>query len=99
MKTAMQLMLDDLLAKQEVYQNAKMYESVTTLESSIEYARSLMAREEEQLKEMYLKGIENYDPTFKRKSQWTPVSKEKQRQIIIDIMKADEDAGLYDENN
>ena len=22
---------------------------------------------------MYLKGIENYDPTFKRKSQWTPV--------------------------
>jgi hypothetical protein len=27
----------------------------------------------EQLKEMYLKGIENYDPTFKRKSQWTEV--------------------------
>jgi len=29
--------------------------------------------EKEQLKEMYLKGIENYDPTFKRKSQWTEV--------------------------
>jgi hypothetical protein len=27
--------------------------------------------EREQLKQMYLKGIENYDPTFKRKSQWT----------------------------
>jgi hypothetical protein len=27
--------------------------------------------EKKQLKEMYLKGIENYDPTFKRKSQWT----------------------------
>jgi hypothetical protein len=29
--------------------------------------------EQEQMKEMYLKGIENYDPTFKRKSQWTEV--------------------------
>jgi hypothetical protein len=29
--------------------------------------------EDVQLKEMYLKGIENYDPTFKRKSQWTEV--------------------------
>jgi hypothetical protein len=26
--------------------------------------------EREQMKNMYLKGIENYDPTFKRKSQW-----------------------------
>lgn len=31
--------------------------------------------EREQMKNMYLKGIENYDPTFKRKSQWTPVTK------------------------
>jgi hypothetical protein len=31
--------------------------------------------EQEQLKEMYLKGIENYDPTFKKKSQWTKVEK------------------------
>jgi len=29
--------------------------------------------EQEQMKEMYLKGIENYDPTFKRKSRWTEV--------------------------
>jgi len=29
------------------------------------------AMEQEQMKNMYLKGIENYDPTFKRKSQWT----------------------------
>lgn len=29
--------------------------------------------EQKQLKEMYLSGIENYDPTFKRKSQWTKV--------------------------
>ena len=31
--------------------------------------------ERKQLKEMYLNGIENYDPTFKRKSQWQPVTK------------------------
>ena len=36
----------------------------------IEQAKEM---EQKQLKEMYLKGIENYDPTFKRKSQWTEV--------------------------
>jgi hypothetical protein len=29
------------------------------------------AMEKEQMMNMYLRGIENYDPTFKRKSQWT----------------------------
>jgi hypothetical protein len=29
------------------------------------------AMEKQNLKEMYLKGIENYDPTFKRKSNDT----------------------------
>ena len=29
--------------------------------------------ERDQLQEMYLNGIQNYDPTFKRKSQWTEV--------------------------
>jgi len=30
-----------------------------------------------ELKQMYLKGIENYDPTFKRKSTWTTSKKDK----------------------
>jgi len=55
--------------------------------------------EQKQLKEMYLKGIENYDPTFKRKSQWTPVNKKEQKQHIVDIMKADEEDGLYNETS
>jgi hypothetical protein len=38
-------------------------------------AQELLTKEAEQLKEMYLRGIENYDPTFKRKSQWKPVTK------------------------
>jgi flagellar biosynthesis component FlhA len=33
--------------------------------------------EQKQMKEMYLKGIENYDPTFKRKSTWTTSKKDK----------------------
>ena len=33
--------------------------------------KQALAMEKEQMKEMYLKGIENYDPTFKKKSTWT----------------------------
>jgi flagellar biosynthesis component FlhA len=33
--------------------------------------------EQEQMKNMYLKGTENYDPTFKRKSTWTTSKKDK----------------------
>jgi hypothetical protein len=29
--------------------------------------------EKERMQEMYINGIKNYDPTFKRKSQWTEV--------------------------
>ena len=49
MKTAMQIMLDDLLAKREVYENAKMYECVATLETSIEIAEYLIEKEKEQI--------------------------------------------------
>jgi hypothetical protein len=48
MKTAMQMMLDDLLAKRDVYENAKMYECVATLETSIEIAEYLLEKEKEQ---------------------------------------------------
>jgi hypothetical protein len=49
MKTIMQIMLDDLLAKREVYENAKMYECVATLETSIEIAKFLLEKEKEQM--------------------------------------------------
>ena len=38
--------------------------SSSTTQEILEKGREM---EREQLKEMYLKGIENYDPTFKRK--------------------------------
>lgn len=44
------------------------------LVKDIEQAKAM---EKEQMKEMYLKGIENYDPTFKRKSTWTTSKKDK----------------------
>ena len=48
-RTAMQRMLDDLLAKRDVYENAKMYECVATLETSIEIAQFLLEKEKEQI--------------------------------------------------
>ena len=33
------------------------------------YFEQAKEMEKQQLKEMYLKGIENYDPTFKKKEQ------------------------------
>jgi len=56
MKTAIQIMLNDLLAKRDVYQNAKMNECVATLETSIEIAEYLLEKEKEQIIEAYMDG-------------------------------------------
>ena len=56
MITAMQLMLDDLLSKREVYENAKMYECVATLTTSIEIAEYLLEKEKEQIIEAHFEG-------------------------------------------
>ena len=56
METAMQRMLDDLLAKRVVYENAKMYECVATLETSIEIAQFLLEKEKEQIKTAFESG-------------------------------------------
>ena len=52
----MQRMLDDLLAKRVVYENAKMYECVATLETSIEIAQFLLEKEKEQIKTAFESG-------------------------------------------
>ena len=56
---------------QELYDSRPAYEEFI-LDEEFEQAKVM---EKEQMKNMYLKGIENYDPTFKRKSQWTEVNK------------------------
>ena len=56
MITAMQSMLDDLLSKRDVYENAKMYECVATLETSIEIAQFLLEKEKEQIRDAWIEG-------------------------------------------
>ena len=53
----MQIMLDDLLSKRDVYLNAKMYESVATLETSINVAEALLEKEKQQIKRAFEFGI------------------------------------------
>jgi hypothetical protein len=60
MKTAMKRMLDDLLAKRDVYINAKMYECVAALETSIEIAQFLLEKEKEQIMKAFLEGKVNH---------------------------------------
>jgi hypothetical protein len=56
MITAMQMMLDDLISKREVYENAKMYQCVATLETSIELAEYLLEKEKEQINVSFISG-------------------------------------------
>ena len=56
MITAMQMMLNDLISKREAYENAKMYQCVATLETSIELAEYLLEKEKEQLMIAYNDG-------------------------------------------
>jgi hypothetical protein len=49
MITAMQMMLNDLISKREVYENASMHHSVATIETSIELAEYLLEKEKEQI--------------------------------------------------
>ncbi len=58
-----------LVQKVELISNNKTLskkEAIDLYNKSIEQAKKM---ESQQMKEMYLKGIENYDPTFKRKEQ------------------------------
>jgi hypothetical protein len=57
MKTAMQMMLDDLISKREVYENATLYQCVATLETSIEIAKHLIEKEKEQIEQTFDNGV------------------------------------------
>jgi len=64
------MMLDDLISKREVYENAKMYQCVATLETSIEIAKHLIEKEKEQITKAYNSAIpfkfgeEYYNQTY-----------------------------------
>ena len=100
MITAMQRMLDDLLAKRDVYENAKMYQCVATLETSIEIAKYLLEKEKEQIQDAYIEGYTNwgsemtafeyYNQTYSQepKKEYQPSEKylKKQKELMEDFI-------------
>jgi hypothetical protein len=101
MKTAMQELIDEL----------KLIEAYPMSPLVLRMATDLLEKEKEQIKTAFASGwnwnsdpekyyqetyVQQEDKTFKQKSKWTSLDNTKQH--IIDIMKADEDDGLYDLN-
>jgi hypothetical protein len=58
MKTAMQLMLEDLELRYKVLSNAEMLQACGAIEGTIEYAKSLIIKEKEQIMNAYVKGFD-----------------------------------------
>ena len=56
MKTAMQLMLEDLELRYKALYNAQMLQACAAIEGTIEYAKSLIIKEKEQIKMDYVNG-------------------------------------------
>ena len=57
MKTAMQLMLDDLELRYKVLSDAQMIQACGAIEGTIEYAKSLILKEKEQIMDAYRDGL------------------------------------------
>lgn len=68
-QTAVTLLFQEFRALSEATRKAGDEQSANLIDFLCEREDVAKAMEREQLKEMYLKGIENYDPTFKRKEQ------------------------------
>ena len=56
MKTAMQLMLEDLELRYKVLSDAQMLQACAAIEGTIEYAKSLTIKEKEQIIDAHLNG-------------------------------------------
>ena len=57
MKTAMQLMLEDLELRYKVLSDAQMLQACAAIEGTIEYAKSLIIKEKEQIKDAWDAGM------------------------------------------
>ena len=99
MKTVLQELISEL-------KSIESYDSI--VQGIIKRAESKLEKEKEQIVKAFASGwnwnsnpekyyqetyVQQEDKTFKQKSKWTSVDNTKQH--IIDIMKADEDDGLY----
>ena len=63
MKTAMQLMLEDLELRYKVLSDAQMLQACAAIEGTIEYAKSLIIKEKEQI-------IDACNSAFEDKTTW-----------------------------
>jgi hypothetical protein len=70
MKTAMQLMLEDLELRYKVLSNAEMLQACGAIEGTIDYAKSLIIKEKEQIIDAYLKGYIHYLPKVDSKEYY-----------------------------
>jgi hypothetical protein len=103
MKSAMQ----ELIERYYLFENGE-YKPDAFKKHFAEFYPLHLLKEKEQIKTAFASGwnwnsdpdkyyqetyVQQEDNTFKQKSKWTSVDNQKQH--IIDIMKADEDDGLY----
>ena len=63
MKTAMQLMLEDLELRYKVLSDAQMLQACAAIEGTIEYSKSLIIKEKEQI-------IDACNSAFEDKTTW-----------------------------
>ena len=61
MKTAMQLMLDDLELRYKILSDAQMLQAFAAIEGTIEYAKSLIIKEKEQIMDAYNHNMTGFD--------------------------------------
>ena len=67
MKTAMQLMLEDLELRYKVLSDAQMLQACGAIEGTIEYAKSLIIKEKEQIMNAFLEGKINHSKDWAEK--------------------------------
>ena len=70
MKTAMQLMLEDLELRYKVLSNAEMLQACGAIEGTIDYAKSLIIKEKEQIIDAYTEGYTYWDSEMTSKEYY-----------------------------
>ena len=70
MKTAMQLMLEDLELRYKVLFDAQMLQACAAIEGTIEYAKSLIIKEKEQIENAYMDGNHIKDEFYNPKEYY-----------------------------
>jgi hypothetical protein len=93
MKSAMQELIDWLNVKIEILENEYSMSIASGIRAAKMEAEKLLEKEKEQIEDAYLKGYIHYLPKIDSKEYYKITYD--QNQHIIDIMKADEDDGLY----